>query len=100
VIIGVKTVAQLEEDMEPAGWDIPGDVWNALEKETRPDEDYLTWFNKRNYERIFATVEFHDETDGTPESDCVPDSFNPLSFHQVPFEEQSHQQRPVSRSPS
>jgi aryl-alcohol dehydrogenase-like predicted oxidoreductase len=61
VIIGVKSLPQLEADMEPADWDMPEDVWNALEEETRPDEDYLTWFNKRNYERIFATAEFHDE---------------------------------------
>ena len=61
VIIGVKNVSQLETDMEPADWDMPEDVWNALEKETRPEEEYLTWFNKRNYERIFATAEFHDE---------------------------------------
>lgn len=66
VIVGVKTVAQLEEDMEPADWNMPEDVWNALEKETRPDEDYLTWFNKRNYERIFATAEFHDERTELP----------------------------------
>ena len=66
VIIGVKTVAQLEEDMEPADWDMPEDVWNALEKETRPEEDYLTWFNKRNYERLFATAEFHNESAELP----------------------------------
>jgi aryl-alcohol dehydrogenase-like predicted oxidoreductase len=66
VIIGVKTVAQLEEDMAPADWDIPEEVWNALEKETRPEEDYLTWFNKRNYERIFAAAEFHEETAELP----------------------------------
>ena len=61
VIIGVKSLAQLEADMEPADWDMPEEVWNTLEKETRPEEDYLTWFNKRNYERIFATAEFHEE---------------------------------------
>ena len=61
VIIGVKSVAQLEADMEPADWDMPEEVWNRLEEETRPEEDYLSWFNKKNYERIFATAEFHDE---------------------------------------
>jgi aryl-alcohol dehydrogenase-like predicted oxidoreductase len=66
VIIGVKTIAQLEENMEPADWDMPEEVWNTLEKETRPEEDYLTWFNKRNYERIFATAEFHDERKELP----------------------------------
>jgi aryl-alcohol dehydrogenase-like predicted oxidoreductase len=66
VIIGVKNVSQLETDMEPADWDMPEDVWNTLEKETRPDEEYLTWFNKRNYERIFATAEFHDEMKELP----------------------------------
>ena len=66
VIIGAKSVAQLEADMDPADWDMPEDVWNALEKETRPEEEYLNWFNKRNYERIFATAEFHDETKDLP----------------------------------
>jgi len=66
VIIGVKSTAQLEADMEPADWDMPEDVWNALEKETRPEEDYLAWFNKRNYERIFSTAEFHDEMKDLP----------------------------------
>jgi aryl-alcohol dehydrogenase-like predicted oxidoreductase len=61
VIIGVKSVAQLEADMEPADWDMPQEVWNRLEEETRPEEDYLSWFNRKNYERIFATAEFHDE---------------------------------------
>jgi 1-deoxyxylulose-5-phosphate synthase len=66
VIIGVRTLAQLEADMEPADWDMPEEVWNTIEKETRPEEDYLTWFNKRNYERIFATAEFHDERTELP----------------------------------
>ena len=62
----VNILSQLEDDMESADWDIPEEVWDALEKETRPDEDYLTWFNKRNYERIFATTEFHDASTELP----------------------------------
>jgi hypothetical protein len=41
-------------------------VWNTLDKETRPEEEYLTWFNKRNYERIFTTAEYHDEMKELP----------------------------------
>lgn len=61
VIIGVKSREQLEINVEMGDWDIPEDVWNALEEKTRPEEEYLTWFNKRNYERFFSAAEFHDE---------------------------------------
>jgi hypothetical protein len=40
---------------------MPEDVWKELEARTRPDDEYLGWFNRRNYERFFAAVEFHDE---------------------------------------
>jgi hypothetical protein len=39
---------------------MPEDVWNALEEKTRPEEEYLSWFNKKNYERFFSAAEFHD----------------------------------------
>jgi aryl-alcohol dehydrogenase-like predicted oxidoreductase len=62
VIIGARNLAQLESNMEMGNWDMPGEVWNALEEKTRPEEEYLTWFNKKNYERFFSASEFHDET--------------------------------------
>lgn len=61
VIIGVKNQEQLEANLEMGDWDLPDEVWNEIEEKTRPDEEYLTWFNKRNYERFFSAVEFHLE---------------------------------------
>ena len=62
VIIGVKSQQQLEDNLQMADWDLPDDVWHALEEQTRPQEEYLTWFNKQNYNRMFSAAEFHDET--------------------------------------
>jgi aryl-alcohol dehydrogenase-like predicted oxidoreductase len=61
VIIGAKNQEQVEANLEAGDWDMPDDVWNVLEEKTRPEEEYLTWFNKRNYSRFFAAAEFHDE---------------------------------------
>jgi aryl-alcohol dehydrogenase-like predicted oxidoreductase len=61
VILGVKTQAQLDANLEVADWDMPEDVWRTLEERTRPAEEYLTWFNRMNYERFFKAAEFHDE---------------------------------------
>jgi len=61
VIIGIKSQEQLKINMEMGDWDIPEEVWYVLEEKTRPEEEYLTWFNKRNYERFFSATEFHDE---------------------------------------
>ena len=41
---------------------LPDDVRQTLEEQTRPEEEYLTWFNRQNYKRLFAAAEFHDET--------------------------------------
>jgi aryl-alcohol dehydrogenase-like predicted oxidoreductase len=60
VIIGVKNIDQLEKNMETAEWDLPSEVWEELEKRTRPEEEYMTWYNKFNYERFFNASEFHD----------------------------------------
>ena len=61
VIVGVRTWEQLASNMEPGDWDVPEDVWKTLEEQTRPEEEYLTWFNRMSYERIFAAADFHDE---------------------------------------
>jgi aryl-alcohol dehydrogenase-like predicted oxidoreductase len=61
VIIGVKTVDQLEANMAPADWDLPQDVWEELEERTRPEEEYMTWYNKLNYGRFFKASEFQDD---------------------------------------
>ena len=66
VIIGVKNQEQLGANMEMGDWDMPDDVWNILEEQTRPQEEYLTWFNRQNYNRMFSAAEFHDETKGLP----------------------------------
>ena len=60
VIIGVKNLDQLEINMEPSEWDLPQEVWDELEKRTRPEEEYMTWYNKFNYDRFFNASEFHD----------------------------------------
>ncbi len=62
VIIGVKSADQLRDNLELGDWDMPEDIWQNLEAKTRPEEDYLTFFNKLNYNRHFAAAEFHDET--------------------------------------
>jgi len=61
VIIGVKNVDQLGKNMEPADLDLPQDVWEQLEKKTRPEEEYMTWYSKFNYSRFFNASEFYDE---------------------------------------
>jgi aryl-alcohol dehydrogenase-like predicted oxidoreductase len=66
VIIGAKSQEQLERNMEMGDWDIPEEIWNELEGKTRPEEEYLTWFNRRNYERFFSSIEFHDEKSELP----------------------------------
>ena len=60
VIIGARNLEQLEANLVPADWDIPEDAWNALEERTRPDEEYMSWYNKFNYKRFFEAAEFHD----------------------------------------
>ena len=60
VIIGVKTVEQLEANMAPADWDLPQDVWDTLEERTRPEEEYMTWYRRFNNHRVFKDSEFHD----------------------------------------
>jgi aryl-alcohol dehydrogenase-like predicted oxidoreductase len=61
VIIGVKSVEQLKANLENADGELPADVWKTLEERTRPEEDYLSWFNRRNSERLLAAAEFRDE---------------------------------------
>jgi len=61
VIIGVRSQEQVKANMEAGDWDMPEDVWRRLEEQTRPEEEYLTWFNRKNYERFFSAAEFHDE---------------------------------------
>jgi 1-deoxyxylulose-5-phosphate synthase len=66
VIIGVRSVDQLKANLEAGDWDMPREVWAALEERTRPADDYLTWFSRKNYERFFAAAEFHDERSELP----------------------------------
>jgi aryl-alcohol dehydrogenase-like predicted oxidoreductase len=61
VIIGVKNEDQLKANLEIGDWDMPAEVWKVLEERTRPADEYLTGFTRRNYERFFAAAEFHDE---------------------------------------
>ena len=60
VVIGVKSADQLASNLAAADWDMPVDLWRSIEERTRPAEDYLSWFNRRNYERMFGCAEFHD----------------------------------------
>jgi aryl-alcohol dehydrogenase-like predicted oxidoreductase len=66
VIIGVKNEDQLQANMELGDWDLAEETWSLLEEETRPEEEYLTWFNKKNDERSFSAAEFHDQTTELP----------------------------------
>jgi len=66
VIIGVRNIEQLKANLELGDWDMPGDIWQTLEEKTRPQEDYLTYFNKLNYQRHFSAAEFHDESAELP----------------------------------
>ncbi|MEE4113129.1 MAG: aldo/keto reductase [Desulfobacteraceae bacterium] len=60
VIIGVRTADQLEANMAPADWDLPQEVWRELEERTRPEEEYMTWYQQFNHRRFFAASEFHE----------------------------------------
>jgi len=60
VIIGAKTVDQLEENIAPADWNLPTEVWDELEKRTRPEEEYMSWYSKFNYNTFFKAGEFHE----------------------------------------
>ena len=56
----------LTANLELGDWDMPDDIWQTLEEKTRPAEDYLTFFNRINYDRLFSAAEFHDETAELP----------------------------------
>ena len=66
VVLGVRSRAQMLANLEAADWSMPQEVWAAIEEQTRPEEDNLTWFNRQNYARIFAAAEFHDERADLP----------------------------------
>jgi len=66
VILGVRSVQQLEDNLHAGDWDLPEEVWNTLEEQTRPPEEYLTWFNKGNFKRHFNAAEFHREVTELP----------------------------------
>jgi aryl-alcohol dehydrogenase-like predicted oxidoreductase len=52
VIIGVKTIHQLEQNLVSATSDLPEEVRTALEEKSRPQEEYMTWYNKLNSDRF------------------------------------------------
>ncbi len=58
VIIGVKNEEQLKSNMKAADWDVPEDAWKELEEKTRPEEEYMTWYNKFNNARFSDAAEF------------------------------------------
>jgi len=66
VIIGARTVEQVQANLQVGDWEIPQDVWNELEERTRPKEEYMSWFGKANYARTFAAAEFHDKSAELP----------------------------------
>jgi aryl-alcohol dehydrogenase-like predicted oxidoreductase len=61
VIIGVKNLDQLATNISAADEDLPAEVWAALEEQTRPTEEYMTWYNKFNYRRFFEATEFYNQ---------------------------------------
>ena len=66
VIIGVRSVEQLQTNMEIGDWEMPADVWNRLEALTRPKEEYMSWFSKTSYKMTFAAAEFHKQSAELP----------------------------------
>jgi hypothetical protein len=66
VIVFVNNMSQLESNLELGEWDLPDDIWESIEEVTRPEEEYLSWFNKENYKRFFSAAEFHDEKTELP----------------------------------
>ena len=57
VIIGVRTLSQLEENLEAADWDVPEDIRTRLDELSAPEKDYLWWFNGTNYKRFEDAAE-------------------------------------------
>ena len=66
VIVGVKSKEQLAANLAAADWEVPAELWRSIEERTRPAEDYLSWFNRRNYERMLGCAEFPDSRPGLP----------------------------------
>lgn len=62
VIVGARQADQLDLTLEVGEWDMPDDIFNELEERTRPIEQYLTYFARRNDNRVFDAAEF---TSGT-----------------------------------
>ncbi|MEO0564388.1 MAG: aldo/keto reductase [Chloroflexota bacterium] len=60
-IVGARRPDQLDVTMSVGDWDMPDDIFEELERRTRPAEDYLTYFVRRSYNRHFDAGEFHDE---------------------------------------
>ena len=60
VIIGARNAEQLARNLEPGDLDLPEETWAQLEEKTRPAEEYLSWFNRANYNRRFGAAEFHE----------------------------------------
>jgi aryl-alcohol dehydrogenase-like predicted oxidoreductase len=58
VIIGVKNLSQLEENLAAGDWEMPEDIRNRLDEITSPEKDYLWWFNETNYKRFADSAEF------------------------------------------
>lgn len=61
VILGVRNLQQLEDNMQSADYEMPVEVWHRLEELTRPEEEYLTWYNKFNANLFYSRCEFHKE---------------------------------------
>lgn len=58
VIIGVKSRAQLEENLAACLWDIPEEVRIQLDEISAPDKDYLWASNEKNYARFSDGADF------------------------------------------
>jgi hypothetical protein len=58
IAVGVRSVDQLTANIEAGDWDMPEDLWRTLEERTRPTEEYLTFFNRWNYDRFAGATEF------------------------------------------
>ena len=57
VIIGVKSVEQLNENLLVGDWNLPNEVWEEVNKETALDLGHLTQFANQAYKMAFGEEE-------------------------------------------
>jgi aryl-alcohol dehydrogenase-like predicted oxidoreductase len=57
VIIGVKSVEQLSQNLVVGDWDLPDEIWEEVNKETGLDLGHLTQFAGHAFRTTFGEEE-------------------------------------------